>query len=124
MEQFKKIGVFLDGCPGSDEALEFAGRIAGQIDAETLLCIHVRGRGGVAPEPDPSPDEFAAKVRQRLPADLIDRTRFEVHTGSGIAEVLRSTRDQSLDLIVVGRRLPSDELGIGSAFVRLARKAP
>ena len=78
----------------------------------------------MAPEPDPSPDEFAANVRQRLPADLVDRTRFEVHTGSGIAEVLRSTRDQSLDLIVVGRRLPSDELGIGSAFIRLARKAP
>lgn len=124
MEQFKKIGVFLDGCPGSDEALEFAGRIASRIDVESLLCVHVHGRGGVAPEPDPSPDEFAANVRQRLPDDVVDRTHFEVHAGSGIAEVLRSTRDQSLDLIVVGRRLPSDELGIGSAFIRLARKAP
>lgn len=124
MEQFKKIGVFLDGCPGSDEALEFAAEIASRTDVESLLCVHVHGRGGIVPEPDPTPEAFEAEMRKRLPAAVLDRTRFDVHPGGGIAEVLRSTRDESLDLVVVGRRLPSDELGVGSAFTVLARKAP
>jgi nucleotide-binding universal stress UspA family protein len=39
-------------------------------------------------------------------------------------EILRSARDLELGLIVKGRQLPAHQAAVGSAFTRLARKAP
>ncbi len=121
---FPKIGVFYDGAPGSDEALQFAAELARLFAPQSILCVHVDGRGGVQYEPNPPLPDFTRLVEQCFGPDLMSRTRVEVHEGEGVTEILRSARDESLDLIVVGRRLPSDEMSVGSAFTRLARKSP
>jgi nucleotide-binding universal stress UspA family protein len=121
---FPKIGVFYDGAPGSDEALQFAAALGRAFAPESILCVHVAGRGGVQYEPNPELPDFTKLVEQRFGPELMTRTRVAVHEGEGVAEILRSARDESLDLIVVGRRLPSDEMSVGSTFTRLARKSP
>ena len=74
--------------------------------------------------PTPNAETFKKQVLQQLPPAIASRTKVELHGRAGIPEILRSARDQELDLVVVGRRLPSEQIGIGSAFSRLARKCP
>ncbi|MBU0637805.1 MAG: universal stress protein [Planctomycetes bacterium] len=124
MDRFRRLGVFLDESPADAEALAFTGRFAALADSESVLCIHVRDRRGEASGPDPEVSAFEARVLAQLPEAVAKRTKVEVHSGSGIAEILRSARDLELDLIIVGRRLPAEQMGVGSTFTRLARKAP
>lgn len=124
MERFKKLGVFLDGSPADDEALKYAGAFAERALADTLVCVYVHGRGSDLGQPHPGQSEFSAYIRKHLSERMADRAEIQIHDGTGIPEILRSARDQELDLIVAGRRLPSDEMSIGSAFTRLARKSP
>lgn len=125
MDQFKKLGVFLNQEPGDDEALAFTAKLAGFAGVESVLCIHVRGiEADAAGAPGPSEADIQRLVREKFPADVATRTRVEVHEATGIADILRSARDQSLDLVIVGRRQPHDQMAVGSAFARLARKAP
>jgi nucleotide-binding universal stress UspA family protein len=85
--------------------------------------VHVREPGAPG-EPDPDPAVFQRETLSRLPRTVADRAKVEVHRAVGIPAILRSARDLALDLVVVGRRLPSEQIGIGSAFTRLARKCP
>lgn len=125
MQNFRKLGVFLNQEPGDIEALTMAGKFADTFDSESVLCVHVRG---VESDPNASPteslDQVTRIVHEKLPAKVANRTRIEMHTGQGISDILKSARDESLDLIIVGRRQPHDQLAVGSAFARLARKAP
>jgi nucleotide-binding universal stress UspA family protein len=124
MPQFDKIGVFLNDEPGDEEALIFAGKLAERTGAVSLCCIHVRGLEQSAAGPSPRPAEVEASILAQLPAALHGRTTVEVREETGLREVLRAARDRELDLMVVGRRLPHDQMAAGSAFLRLARKAP
>lgn len=122
MQQFKKLGVFLHDCPADPTALAYAGLFATLADSESVRCIHVNGPESEEPIPDRA--QLEADVHQHLPEPIAKITKVEVQQGSGVPEILRSARDDALDLIIVGRRLPSEQLGIGWAFARLARKAP
>lgn len=125
MEYFRKLGVFLHEEPGDEEALTFTGKIAEIFDSESVLCIHVRGvESGVLADAGPSPEDVRRMVHERMPEKVAARTKVEIHEGRGIADILQSSKDESLDLIVVGRRQPHDQMAVGSAFARLARKAP
>ncbi len=125
MKRFRRIAVFLDGSESDSTALAYAGYVGTAADCESLHCVHVHfpseshGRGE-----EPKLADFEADVLARLPEALRARVRCEIHAGGGIAEILRLARDAELDLVIVGRRLPSDQQAAGSAFVRLARKAP
>jgi len=123
MERFKRLGVFLHNSPADKAALAFTGLLATLAKSESVLGIHVR-----EPEQDeedsPQLASFEAEVRQELPEAITRITKVEVHSGSTVPEIWRSARKLDLDMIIVGRRLPSEQLGIGSAFARLARKAP
>ncbi|MGD8454133.1 MAG: universal stress protein [Phycisphaerae bacterium] len=123
MKQFRRIGVFLHDSPADDEALAYTSRVAELANAESVLCVHMR-ESSEAGGADPDAAAFQAEVLRRLPAAVASRTKVEVHTGTGIPEVLRSARDLQLDVVVVGRRLPSEQVGIGAAFSKLARKCP
>lgn len=124
MKQFQRIGVYLNDEPGDDEALAFAGRIAERAASAFILCIHVRGVEQSATTNAPSEAETRERILKVLPPEVANRIGIEVHEGTGVREILKSAVDSDLDLIVVGRRLPHDQLAAGSAFVRLARKAP
>lgn len=124
MKQFQHIGVFLNDEPGDDEALAFADRFAQLAEASSVVCILVHGMeqelGLELPEQAP----LEQRVLSQLSGPVAERTRVEVHSNKGVAEILRSAMDESLDLIVVGRRLPHTQQAAGSAFVRLVRKSP
>lgn len=122
MEQFKRIGVFLNQEPGDDEAISFAGRIGRAADSETMMFILVRGLENSPIGPEPTVEDLRARITKILPDAQYHR--IELSSATGLHEILRCARDLNLDLIVVGRRLPSDQLAIGSVFYRLARKAP
>ena len=122
MQQFKKLGVFLHDSPADTTALAYAGTIATLSKSESVHCIHVPEVEHS--EPDVDVAALEAEVRRQLPAPVAAITKVEVHTGKGVTEILRTARNDELDLVIVGRRLPSEQLGIGTAFARLARKAP
>lgn len=124
MKSFQRIGVFLDGSPADEAALETASRFAQIASAEKLFIGRVtrsieQDGGGAT-----SADDLQAQLHRHLAPELRSRAVVERYSGSGISDILRHARDDQLDLIVVGRRLPSDQLSIGSAFSKLARKAP
>lgn len=124
MRQFQRLGIFLNGEPGDDEALAFAGRFAQLANSESVSCVYVPAveLPSVAAVSDEA--EFRRGVLAKLPEPIAARTRIEIHQGTGIREILRTALDQSLDLIVVGRRLPHDQRASGAAFARLVRKSP
>jgi len=124
MKRFRRLGVFLHDSPADEEALEFAGRIAQAAQSESVLCVHVFESHDTPADAAPSADQLRALVTQTLPSAVAGITTVQMHKGRGVAEILRSARDLSLDLIIVGRRLPAEQIGIGAAFTRLARKAP
>ncbi len=124
MKRFQKIGVFLNGSPADDAVLSFGGRIAEIAGSEQVHAVHFREHGEGWEEAEPTEDQFAGLVKDRLPEAIAGRTTCAVRPGVGVREVLTTARDQDLDLVVVGRRLPHSQLAIGSAFMKLARKAP
>jgi len=124
MEQLKKLGFYLTGEPGDKEAIAFAALLARTQKPESIYCIHVRGIEGPAEGPAITLEQIEERLQKALTAELAASTHVHVSAATGLPEVLRTARDRDLDLLVVGRRLPSDQLGLGSVFYRLARKAP
>lgn len=124
MEQLKKLGIYLTAEPGDDEALAFAALLARAEKPESIHCIHVRGIEGPVEAPAPSPEVIRAQLLKALPAEFAAGTQVHISAATGLPEILRTARDCDLDLLVVGRRLPTDQLGLGSVFYRLARKTP
>ncbi len=124
MPQFDKIGVFLNDEPGDDEALSFAARLVERTGAQSVCCIHVRGLEQSATGPARETGDVEATIRAQLPEPLRGCASVEVRLETGLREVLRAARDRELDLMIVGRRLPHDQMAAGSTFLRLARKAP
>jgi nucleotide-binding universal stress UspA family protein len=124
MEEYRRIGVFLSGASTDDVALAFAGRTAELARSEKIVCVRVHG-GPEAPDAGAADvDEVRKHVLDALPESVRNETEVEVHSGAGVAEILRCARDHDLDLIVKGRRLPAHQAAVGAAFTRLARKSP
>jgi nucleotide-binding universal stress UspA family protein len=125
MERYRRIGVFLTGSPADEAALGFAGRWAEVAKSEKLLCVYVHGGGPEAEGGETiEVGELRTQVMGALPKAVAKNADVEVHAGSGITEILRSACDLELDLIVKGRRLPTHQAAVGSAFTKLARKSP
>jgi nucleotide-binding universal stress UspA family protein len=72
----------------------------------------------------PSEEAFKAQIDEGLPTASALQITYAVREGTGLREVLATARDEDLDLVVVGRRLPHSQLAVGSAFMKMARKAP
>lgn len=124
MERLRKLGIYLNDEPGDNEALAFAGLLARLTKPESIHCIHVRGIEESAGGPAPDPGAIRRRLLEALPADVAGGAEIHVSAATGLPEILRTARDRDLDLLVVGRRLPNDQLGVGTAFYRLARKTP
>lgn len=124
MQSFRRIGVFLGDSPADAGALAYACKFGELANCERLYCMYVRGSADHDLGPDPEPKAFSERIEAALPAALRDRTTIAIRPENGIAEVLRCARDESLDLAIVGRRLPTDQLSVGTVYRRLARKCP
>ena len=59
-----------------------------------------------------------------LPAELHGRLNISVHEKHACEAMLQAAHREDLDLIIAGRSLPSNQVAVGNAFNRLARKAP
>ncbi|MBN2560817.1 MAG: universal stress protein [Phycisphaerae bacterium] len=123
MGQFDKMGVFLHDSPAAHVALEFAGHMA-RLGAKEVYCIHVQDVGPEGPREAPDLAELEAQARAVMPLDIAQQMVCEVQAGSSLIDVYKLARDKDLDLMIVGRRLPSSQSGIGAKFTRIARKAP
>ncbi len=124
MISLARLGVYLNDEPGDQEALAFAGLVARIGRPASIHCIHVRGLEDPVALPPPDPQALQQRVAAALPAELGGRVEIHVSEATGLQEMLRTARHGDLDMIVVGRRLPHDQLGVGAAFYRLARKTP
>ncbi len=123
MHRFNTIGVFLRGLPVDDSVLDFAGRFA-RMGGPQMHFIYIHDPKTGSPAEPPLPAEFESRVKAALPEEAAVTTRFEVRTGSDLLEILKAARDHDFGLIVLGRRLPSSQLGIGSGILRIVRKSP
>jgi len=124
MKRFQRIGLFMTGSRGDDEALAFAARFAELADSQLVRCIHVQGAGDDPHAAPPEKNALRRLVRAAMPDTMAERIDVEVDAGGGVRRILRHARDESLDLIVVGRPLPTTQVEVGASFAKLARKAP
>ncbi|MGB9624919.1 MAG: universal stress protein [Phycisphaerae bacterium] len=124
MKNLHRLGVYLNDEPGDQEALAFAGLLARLARPKSIDCIHVRGLESPVETEAPEPETVRRLILDVLPAELAGDIEVHVSEATGLPEMLRTARDRDLDMIVVGRRLPHDQLALGSAFYRLARKTP
>jgi nucleotide-binding universal stress UspA family protein len=124
MKHFRKLGVYLNDEPGDKEALAFARLLVGVEQPESIHCIHVRGIEDPAATQAPEPETVRRHLLEVLPPDLVRSIQVHVSIATGLQEILRTARDCDLDMMVVGRRLPHDQMGMGAAFYRLARRSP
>jgi len=124
MKNLKKLGVYLNDEPGDKEALAFAGLLANLGKPDSIYCLHVRGIEDPVETEPADPEILRQEVAKVFSGDLAKGLEVHVSEATGLHEMLRTARDRDLDMIVVGRRLPHDQLAVGSAFYRLARKTP
>lgn len=124
MKNIQKLGVYLNDEPGDKEALAFAGLLVKLGKPKFIDCIHVRGIEDPVETPPPEPETLRQHVLECFSADSAKGVEVHVSEATGLQEMLRTARDHDLDMIVVGRRLPHDQLALGSTFYRLARKTP
>ncbi len=117
------VGVCVNDEPGDREALRFAALIGDAMSAARLHCIHIRGIETDHIPPSPRPEEVRRFVGEFLPPDLCDRLDVHVCEQTGVAEVIRMATDLNLELLVMGRRLPHDQLSAGSELYRLVQQA-
>jgi nucleotide-binding universal stress UspA family protein len=124
MKNLKKLGVYLNDEPGDKEALAFARLLAKMGKPESIDCIHVRGIEDPVETQAPEPEILRQQVLEVFSENRAKGIEVHVSEATGLQEMLRTARDHDLDMIVVGRRLPHDQLALGAAFYRLARKTP
>lgn len=123
MHQFQKVGVFLKDTPIDEAVLSFAQHL-GQLGATNIHCVLVNGPAEDAAKTKVLADKLDTKVRESFSEDMCKRTTCEVREGHPLEQVLRVARDKGLDLAVIGRKLPSNQLGFGSKVAKIVRKAP
>jgi nucleotide-binding universal stress UspA family protein len=122
MAPFQRVGILIRNTPPDEGVLVFAAHLA-HLGVEEYVCMH-------APCDDDDSQglldtkEVEAVVRAALASEAYQNTTCQVLQGDHIREVLRVARDQDLDLVIMGRRLPSSQIGMGSKIVRIIRKSP
>lgn len=121
MLEFQEVGVFFRNTQVDDAVLAFAVHL-GKLGAKALHCILVLDAD--AAETAPTLDEFETRVYSRMPEAIRARATCTVRRGHLLEETLRVARDKQLDLAIIGRRLPSSQLGLGARLARIVRKMP
>lgn len=123
MHGFEKVGVFLKNTPLDEAVAAFAVHL-GQLGSQEIHCVLVNDPAEGESSKPIQADELEARVKSMFPSDMFGRTTCEIREGHPLEQVLRVARDKNLDLAVIGRKLPSNQLGLGSKVAKIARKAP
>lgn len=123
MQRFKRIGVFLKNTQLDQAVLGYSAQIS-RTGEHDLVFAHVSNPNDPDSQPTPSQSEFAALVRKHMPSDSDAKIETRVLTGNQIDEILKCSRDEDLDLAILGRKLPSSQIGLGAKIARIVRKSP
>lgn len=123
MEPFKKIGVFLKHAPLDEAVLAFAVHMSDDPD-RSLYFAHVGNPNDPETPNPPTAEQFEQMVREKMSDAGEADIKTAVLRGEQIVQILRAARDEDLDLAVLGRRLPSSQVGLGAKISRIVRKCP
>lgn len=119
MSLFERIGVYLTD-RASDSAV-----VAHARDMVRRGARHIRVIQSQDPAAGPGDHSGLADLKREAEAAAGGVFRAtDAAEGGGLTEILEAARDDSLDLIIVGRRLLSSEGRTDDRFTRVARKAP
>jgi nucleotide-binding universal stress UspA family protein len=105
----KRIVLAFDGTEGARRALTAASQLMGY--GSTMTVVRVRPDGACSGEPDP-----LDTARELLLHDLVS-ARYLERVGDPADEIVGVARDIEADVIVVGRRGPSERNGAGPGSV-------
>lgn len=123
MLDIKRIGVFLKNTTLDEAVLAFASHI-GRDPERHLYIAHVRNPNDPETLPAPSASDFDRSIKERLSASAKGSIQTAVLEGDQMEQILRAARDEDLDLMVLGRKLPSSQVGLGAKIARIVRKSP
>jgi|GEM_PF-1317746 len=123
MQLFKRIGVFLKNTRLDRAVLGFASHISRSGDHE-LVFAHVTNPKDPNSSAEPSAAEFDKLVREQMPDNPAAKIETRILSGDQTDTILRCTRDENFDLAILGRKLPSSQLGLGAKISRIVRKTP
>lgn len=123
MLEWSKMGVVLTGGAADQPVLAYASALSQRWGTREVICMRTRGDEAEADGPQDR-DAIEQQVRDELPESIASITRVVIELDDGVSCVLRTARDESLDMLLFGRRLPAHPLNIGSLASRLARKSP
>jgi nucleotide-binding universal stress UspA family protein len=138
MIALKKILVATDFSEHSRSALKYAAALAEAFDSEVLLChvvpgadllsyVPPGGEGYFPPNFVESQQKGALEEGERWLAEAgIANGRVLTPSGTDFVEIIRTARDEQVDLIVVGThgRGAISHMLLGSVAEKLVRKAP
>jgi nucleotide-binding universal stress UspA family protein len=124
MKLFSRIGAYLSGGPADESVLRHTGELARLGGSKHVF---VTGISEDAPRQGEW-ESFDARVRDVLSREAggvaVDVTVVDDKEEPELDDILRSTREHDLDLLVMGRRIPSHQLARASLFPKLLRKCP
>lgn len=122
MRVYQKIGLHLNGMPDDESVLAFADRIATLAESAQIHCVYCVREDADDDEAD-LPDPLDT-LREKLSPRNAERIQLHIAQGNGLREILAAARDYDLDMIIIGRPLPSSQAAVGHVAGRVARKAP
>ena len=124
MDLFSRIGAYLSGGPADESVLRYAGELARLGGSE---YIFITGISEEAPRQG-SWQSFDARVREVLAREAggvgANIAAVDEREEPDLDDILRSTREHELDLLIMGRRIPSHQLARATLFPKLLRKCP
>jgi len=123
MDPYHKAGVFLKNGPIDEAVLAFAAHIA-ELGVRELHFFHIDDPENLQSFGPLGMGELEAIVAKAMPKSLTAAISCEVRKGDYLENTLRIARDEDLDLLTIGRKLPSSQVGLGSRVVRIGRKSP
>lgn len=121
MEQFNRLGLYLDEWPDDENVLTYASRIAELAHPEVIHVVYYSRRSADDPR---GPFDHEEMLHRHLPSEIMQRVTLQIEPHRAVDLMLHAARERELDLILAGRTLPASQLATGHAFNRLARKAP
>jgi nucleotide-binding universal stress UspA family protein len=112
MRECKQLAVHLGGLPNDATALAYTQAIA-KVSQPSAVHVVIANDQEADPRSEP-----------QLAPELAGVCQFQRTSGNGVREILTITREHDIDLVIVGRPLPSQHATHGTVFLRLTRKAP
>jgi nucleotide-binding universal stress UspA family protein len=119
---YPRIGAHLNGGPADAAVLRYLAVLAEKGEAESVHAIAAPEQDGIAGAD--LAGRVAAELREAGGARLAERLEPEFHETGDAGAILRFIRERDLDLIVLGRRIPSHQLDHAELYPRLVGRSP